>query len=316
MKKGILVSEFYEKLKDMLRLRLVAGHGGLDNRINVAELNRPGLALADYLDYFADKRIQVFGKAELSYLTSLSSDERISKLRKILSKKVPCVIIARRMSLPKEFIKLANELNKPLFRSHYMTMKLINKATIFLEDRFAPSVTMSGNEAEVFGVGVLILGKSGVGKSEATLGLISKGHRLVCDDVVKLMLTESGIIVGEGAKMTRHFMELRGIGIINVQTLFGVGCIKESKKVELVVTLEKWNSEKEYERLGMENKYIDLLGVKVPHIVIPVQPGRDLISLIEVAALNYRLKKLGINPALELNNKLVEIMQQRSIKRK
>lgn len=316
MKKGILVSEFYEKLKDKLRLRLVAGHGGLDNRINVAELNRPGLALADYLDYFAYKRIQVFGKAELSYLTSLSPAERVSKLKRILSKKVPCVIIARRMPLPKEFITLANRLNKPLFRSHYMTMKLINKATIFLEDRFAPSVTMSGNEAEVFGVGVLILGKSGVGKSEATLGLISKGHRLVCDDVVKLMLTESGIIVGEGAKMTRHFMELRGIGIINVQTLFGVGCIKESKKVELVVTLEKWNSEKEYERLGMENKYITLLGIKVPHIVIPVQPGRDMISLIEVAALNYRLKKLGINPALELNNKLVEIMQQRSIKKK
>jgi len=313
MKKGIIVSEFYEKLKDKLRFRLIAGQNGLKNNITVAELNRPGLALAGHLDYFASKRIQVLGKAEISYINSLESKERIVRLEEIFSHKVPCIILARRLTPPAELIKLANTKSIPLLRSHYMTMKLINQATIFLEDYFAPSIILSGDEVEVFGVGILILGKSGVGKSETALGLISKGHRLVCDDVVKLKLQEGGFLIGEGAKITRHFMELRGIGIINVQTLFGVGCVKERKKVELIITLERWDPEKEYERLGIENENMSLLGVHIPHITIPVKPGRDVISLVEVAALNYRLKKLGINPAQELNNKLMEVMKKRSV---
>ncbi len=311
--KKIQVAEFFEQLKPKLQFRLCAGKEGLSNFITVAELNRPGLALAGHIDYFAHKRVQVLGKAEISYLNALDADERYNRLEILFKKKIPCVILARRIVPSKELIELANKYRVPLIRSHYMTMKLINQGTIFLEDQFAPSMTINGDEVEIFGVGVLILGKSGVGKSETTLGLVSKGHRLVCDDVVKLKLTESNYIIGEGAKITRHFMELRGIGIINVQTLFGVGCVKERKRVELIISLEKWEAEKEYERLGLESEYLEFLGVKLPHITIPVRPGRDIISLVEVAALNHRLKKLGINPALELNNKLVEIMQKKAL---
>ncbi|MDX9701784.1 MAG: HPr(Ser) kinase/phosphatase [Candidatus Auribacterota bacterium] len=313
MKPKIQVSEFFEKLKPKLRFRLCAGKEGLSNFITVAELNRPGLALAGHIDYFASKRVQVLGKAEISYLASLDANERYRRLELLFKEKVPCVILARKIIPSTEFIELANKYKTPLIRSHYMTMKLINQGTIFLEDQFAPSMTINGDEVEIFGVGVLILGKSGVGKSETTLGLVSKGHRLVCDDVVRLKLTESDYIIGEGAKITRHFMELRGIGIINVQTLFGVGSVKERKRVELVISLEKWDPEKEYERLGLESEYMDFMGVKLPHITIPVRPGRDVISLVEVAALNHRLKKLGINPALELNNKLVAIMKKKAL---
>ena len=309
----IQVAAFFEELKPKLQFRLCAGKEGLSNFITVAELNRPGLALAGHIDYFANKRVQVLGKAEMSYLNSLDVDERYKRLEILFKKKIPCIIVARRIVPCKELVELSNMYRVPLIRSHYMTMKLINQGTIFLEDKFAPNMTINGDEVEIFGVGVLILGKSGVGKSETTLGLVSKGHRLVCDDVVKLKLTESNYIIGEGAKITRHFMELRGIGIINVQTLFGVGCVKERKRVELVISLERWDSDKEYERLGLESEYLEFLGVKLPHITIPVRPGRDIISLVEVAALNHRLKKLGINPALELNNKLVEIMQKKAL---
>lgn len=313
MKPKIRVAEFFEQLKPKLRFRLCAGKQGLSNYITVAELNRPGLVLAGHVDYFASKRVQVLGKAEISYLSTLDEKERYRRLEMVFKKRIPCVILARRIVPSRDLIGLANKYRVPLIRSHYMTMKLINQATIFLEDQFSPTVTINGDEVEIFGVGVLILGKSGVGKSETTLGLVSKGHRLVCDDVVKLKLVESDFLIGEGAKITRHFMELRGIGIINVQTLFGVGCVKERKRVELVISLEKWDPDKEYERLGLESEYIELLGVRLPHITIPVRPGRDIISLVEVAALNHRLKKLGINPALELNNKLVEIMQRKAM---
>ncbi|MCD6459300.1 HPr(Ser) kinase/phosphatase [bacterium] len=313
MKKSITVNEFYEKLKAKLRLRLIAGSKGINRSITVAELNRPGLALAGYSDYFADKRIQVFGKVEMTYLEKFESNLRYERLKKIFRTKVPCIILARRMKPCEELLRLSQEYNIALIRSPYMTMKFINQATLFLEDSFAPTITYNGDEVEVFGVGMLIIGKSGIGKSEATLGLISKGHRLIADDVVRLKLVESNYIIGEGAKITRHFMELRGIGIINVQTLFGVGCIKERKRVELVVSLEKWDPDKEYERLGIESEYIRILGLKLPFITIPVKPGRDIISLVEVAALNYRLKKLGINPAQELNNKLMQVMQNKAL---
>ena len=176
---------------------------------------------------------------------------------------------------------MANEKGIPVLRTHYMTMKLINKATIFLEDSFAPAMTINADHVEVFGVGILILGKSGAGKSETALGLVSNGHRLIADDIVKLKLTEAGFVIGEGSSMTRHFMELRGLGIINVQTLFGVGSVKERKKVELVISLEQWDPNKEYERVGIESEYKSLLGMKIPHLTIPVRPAGILFHWLK-----------------------------------
>ncbi|MCP5462604.1 MAG: HPr(Ser) kinase/phosphatase [bacterium] len=315
-KKGICVLDFYNGLKDQLRLSILGGKQGLENRLSVAELNRPGLAITGFFDYFAHKRIQVFGKAEMSYLRSLMREERFERLKQIFLQKVPCIIIARKLTVPQELIQLADEHKTPLLRSPYMTMKLINHGTMFLADEFAPSMIINADHIEVYGVGVLILGKSGVGKSETALGLINRGHRLISDDVVVLKLVESNFVVGEGQSITQHFMELRGIGLINVQQLFGVGSVKVRKKVELVITLEIWDPNKEYERLGIENQYYTLLGTKIPHFILPVKPGRDVVTLVEVAALNFRLKKMGINPVEELDKKLMAEMQKEAMERK
>ena len=191
-----------------------------------------------------------------------------------------------------------------------VTMTLINQATIFLEDEFSPSTTIGGNLLEVYGVGILICGKSGVGKSECALGLIKRGHRLIADDVVKIQLREGKYLMGAGSEIVKHHMEIRGLGIINVQDLYGATCIKDSQEVELVVTLEEWEAGKEYERLGLEDKEIDILGQKLPHLIIPVRPGRDIVLLLEAAALNQRLKKMGKHAARAFDRGLIKVMKR------
>ncbi len=191
-----------------------------------------------------------------------------------------------------------------------VTMTLINQATIFLEDEFSPSTTIGGDLLEVYGVGILICGKSGVGKSECALGLIKRGHRLIADDVVKIQLREGKYLMGAGSEVVKHHMEIRGIGIINVQDLYGATCIKDTQEVELVVTLEEWEAGKEYERLGLEDKEIEILGQKLPHLIIPVRPGRDIVLLLEASALNQRLKKMGKHAARALDRGLIEVMKK------
>jgi HPr kinase/phosphorylase len=306
--RGIKVGEFYRVTKDKLRLRLVAGEKGMKRRIMVPELNRPGLALAGYFDYFAARRPQVLGMVEINYLQSMEPGLRRRRIRELLRRRVPCVIIARNYRPPVELPEEADREKVPLFRSPMVTMSLINKATIFLEDEFSPSTSVCGDLLEVFGVGVLICGKSGVGKSEAALGLIKRGHRLIADDVVKIQLREGKYLLGTGADIVKHHMEIRGLGIINVQDLYGATCIKDSQEVELVVTLEEWDSTKEYERLGLEDKNIDILGQSLPHLIIPVRPGRDIVLLLEAAALNQRLKKMGKHAARALDRDLIEVM--------
>lgn len=306
--KGITVKEFYENLKDRLKLRLVAGHSGLNRRIKVAEINRPGLALAGYFKYFASKRVQVIGKVEITYLDTLSEEKRKRQLQRLLACDIPCCIVCRNYLPPKALVEEANRRSIPLFRSPLVTMVLLNKATIFLEDRFAPVTSMSGDLLEVFGVGVLLRGESGIGKSECALSLIERGHRLIADDIVKIKL-RGDTLVGFGSPLTRHHMEIRGIGIVNVQTLFGAGCIREDKRIDLVISMEDWAPDKEYERLGLEEHTFNILGVEVPYVVIPVRPGRDIAMLVEVACLNQRLKWLGYHSARDLNERLINLMK-------
>ena len=308
--KGITVGEFYDRLRKKLKLSIIAGSEGLDRRVKVGELNRPGLALAGYFDFFASGRGQVLGKVEISFLRQMRKDHRERRIRELLEHGIPFCIVARNYVPPGELIREGNRLKIPIFRSSLITMVLVNKATIFFEDEFAPTTTKGGNLLEVFGVGVLIRGKSGVGKSECALALIQKGHRLVADDVVRIRLQDGKVLIGSGAELTRHHMEIRGLGIINVQTLYGAGCVRESIKIDQVVTLEEWDSSREYERLGLEERTASIMGINLPRIVIPVRPGRDIALLIETAALNHRLKKMGYHAARDLNRDLIKLMRK------
>jgi HPr kinase/phosphorylase len=311
--RGITVGYFYEKIKDDARLRLIAGEKGLRRRIKVAEIDRPGLAITGFFNYFARKRVQVLGKVEIEYLKSLDSETRLMRLKELLEINIPCVIVSRNYVPPKELMTEAERLQVPLFRSPMITMNLISRLTLFLDDEFAPMVSIPGNLMEVFGVGVLIKGKGGVGKSETSLGLIEKGHRLITDDVVRIKLREGRYLVGTGAEITRHHMEIRGLGIINVQALFGTVCFRKETQIDMVITLEPWDPDKEYDRLGIQEKMISILGKTLSHITIPVRVGRDIVLLVETAALNHRLKETGYNPAKELNERLVKVMSGEEI---
>ena len=313
--KNITVKEFYESLKSKLKLRLIAGEKGLDRKITVAEVNRPGLALSGYFKYFASKRVQVIGKVETTYLSSIPKSKCKRQIRKLLEYDIPCCIIARNYKPNQVLIEEANKDNVPLFRSPLVTMSLLNKATIFLEEYFAPTTSLSGDLLEVFGVGVLLKGVSGIGKSECALSLINRGHRLIADDIVKIKLRGGDTPVGYGSPLTRHHMEIRGIGIINVQNLFGAACIREDKRIDLIISMEDWDSSKEYERLGLEERTQDILGLKVPHLIMPVRRGRDVALLIEAACLNQRLKWLGYHSARTFNDELIKLMKEKKYKK-
>lgn len=310
---SISVSDFCDSLKASLSLGVVAGHDGLSRRIRVPEVNRPGIALTGYFNYFASKRIQVIGKVEYNYLSTLNPEVRRRIYTQLMEKNIPCVIFARRYRPHKELIELGNKMNVPVIRSGRITMHIVNKASAFLEDEFAPTTCMSGTLMEVFGLGILITGKSGVGKSECALALIEKSHRLVSDDVVKIRKRDLEL-VGFGEKLTRHHMEVRGLGIINVQTLFGAGCVREMKKIDLVANLEEWDPNREYDRLGLDERTVSILGVRVPHLLIPVKPGRDLCLILETAALSQRLKLMGYYTAREFNRELLLHIQKKKHK--
>ncbi|MBN1522815.1 MAG: HPr(Ser) kinase/phosphatase [Candidatus Aureabacteria bacterium] len=308
--KFLTVEEFYKNMKDVLKLKIVAGVKGLKRKITVAELNRPGLALTGYFDYFAKRRIQVLGKVEIYYLKTLPPGERKEKIQRLFKQKIPCIIVARQYTPPEEIIRYANQFNTAIMRSPLITMHLVNKATLFLDNAFAPTTTMHATLVEVFGVGVLLIGKSGIGKSECALSLIKRGHRLVSDDVIRIRLEDGIQLYGSGPELTRHFMEIRGIGIINVQTLFGAGCVRKEKRIDLAITLERWDKNTDYDRLGIDEKSIDILGISRPHITIPIRPGREISLIIEAACLNQRLKWMGVNPAKELNDELLRTIKK------
>ncbi|MDP8213948.1 MAG: HPr(Ser) kinase/phosphatase [Candidatus Euphemobacter frigidus] len=299
--KGLTVRQFYDSLRDKLDLKLVAGESGLKRRILISEINRPGLALSGYVKFFASRRGQVLGKVEISYLRDLPRARRKERISLFLRQKIPFCVVARNYIPPPELLSEADRIGIPIFRSSMITTRLLNLCTMALEEMFAPSTTVIANLVEVYGVGVLILGKSGVGKSECTLSLVERGHRLVSDDYISVHLMEGTYLLGEGSELTRFHMEIRGLGIIDVRNLFGVGCVRQRKRVDLAVTLEKWDPDKEYERLGLDEEFMTILGIDIPHIVLPVGPGRDLALLIEVAALNHRIKRMGYHAAKVLD---------------
>ena len=303
-----LVEDLYKRHGERLGLELVAGRAGQSRRIKVPEAHRPGLSLSGYLKSHADKRILIFGRVEIEYLRDLDPKVRIEHLKPILTDQTPAVIVARRYRPPKELHHICEKNNIPLFRANMSTMNLLSKLALLLTEEFSPSISCHGTLVEVFGVGVLIQGDSSVGKSEAALGLLERGHRLISDDIVKVKKREGNYVEGCGAELTRHHMEIRGIGIINVAHLYGAVCVRDNKSIDLVVELEVWDDGHFYDRVGIDEKYCDILDVQVPYHILPVKPGRDVVLLLETIALNHRLKGMGYNSAKEFNSKLTEMI--------
>ena len=310
-----LVQHFYEQHGKDLGLVPLAGTEGFSRRINKPEVHRPGLSLSGYLKGYVSSRVLVFGKQEIEYLREAVPEMRENRLQSILRASTPAVIIARGCRPPKEMLSICDKNRIPLFKASLTATSLLSRITFFLLEEFSPSITLHGTLVEVFGVGVLIQGESSVGKSEAALGLIERGHRLISDDVVRVKKKEGSYLIGCGPELTRHLMEIRGIGIINVAHLYGAVCVRPDKGIDIVVKLEEWDDQHFYDRVGLDDKFIDVLSVSVPYHVLPVKPGRDVVLLLETIALNHRLKDMGYNSAKEFNAKLLEAIARRQKKR-
>jgi HPr kinase/phosphorylase len=307
---SVTVEQFFKEQADALQIRLLTSERGLKRIIREATVNRPGLVLSGFTQYFAFKRVQVFGNAEVYYLRSLKPAERAKRYSHFFNFRIPCIVFSRGFRPDKEFMAAAEKAGVPVFQCQMVTMKFINAATLALDTMFAPRGSEMGSMVDILGVGVLIRGESGIGKSEAVLALIERGYSLVSDDVTKVMLQDGHDVIGSCAELTRDHMEIRGIGIINVAAMFGVRSIRNRKRVDLVVTLKAWDEVADVDRVGMEQEFEKILGADIPHVVIPVRPGRDLARLIEVAAFQTKLKKSGHNAAQELNDRLIAHMSQ------
>ncbi|HOQ17234.1 MAG TPA: HPr(Ser) kinase/phosphatase [Defluviitaleaceae bacterium] len=279
--------------------------------ISQTDVNRPALQLAGFFDYFDSERVQIIGKVEYTYLSKIDEELRRQTLERLFSFKIPCLIMCRNLRPFPEMITYANEYQVPILLTEETTSEFMAELIRWLKVELAPRITIHGVLVDIFGEGVLIMGESGVGKSEAALELIKRGHRLVADDVVEIKKVSNQTLIGSCPKVIRHFIELRGIGVVDVKRLYGVGAVKDVHNIDLVIKMELWDDQKEYDRLGLSEEYIEFLGNKVVCNSIPVRPGRNLAIICETAAVNHRQKKMGYNAAEELNNRIME-----NIKRK
>lgn len=300
----VTVEQFFREYGDRLELKLLAGEDRLKRLIREPTLNRPGLALAGHTRYFACHRIQVLGSMEMHFLREQSPEARALAYRVLFTHTVPCVVLARSLRADQGMLVAAEHAGIPIFRTRKITMKFINKATIALETMSAPRTSLHGCMVDILGIGVIIQGESGIGKSESVLALIERGYSLVADDLVRLRLHDDCELQATANPMAQHMMEVRGIGIVDVSRMFGVRAVREHKRVDVIVSLAPWNEVEDVDRLGIDQQYVSILGVNVPHIIIPVRPGRDLARLIEVAALQVKLRESGHNAGTILSQRL------------
>lgn len=310
-KSDITVRYFFEAMKEKIHIELLTKNNALDKKITEQNLHRPGLALAGFVELFSYDRVQIVGNTEVKYLNKLSKTKRRASLEKILKFKIPCVIFTNNNKPSKDILELAEEHNIPIFVSSLTTTKLTYLVSDFLDDQFAPSLTIHGSFTDVYGVGLLFVGKSGIGKSEVALDLVERGHRLVADDVVVLTKKGENIIMGAGTELIKHFMEIRGIGIIDVRSMFGIRAIRFQKRLEVVIELEIWNKESDYTRTGLDTKTINLMDVEIQYIKIPILPGKNITVISEVIALNYLLKHYGYDAANVLTKRLSKVLEKK-----
>lgn len=285
---------------------------GLDLvQVSSADINRPGLQMAGFFDYFDPQRLQVMGKVEFSYLDQYSSEERYKRLKKYFSNKFPALIISRGIQVYPEMLEFAEEYNVPILRTEMSTSAFLSAVIRYLNVQIAPRRTRHGVLVEVYGEGILIMGESGVGKSECAIELVKRGHRLVADDAVEIKRVSDQTLVGSAPEIIKHFVEVRGIGIIDVKEIFGMGAVKDTQTIDMIIHLETWEEGKQYDRLGMVDEYTNVMGLNIPSLTIPVKLGRNLAVIVEVAAMNNRQKRMGYNAAVELNNRLMAQMEGR-----
>lgn len=306
----ITVGDFYTRYSEILSLSLLGSAVGFDRTIKEPTINRPGLALSGFFDYFAAKRIQVLGSAELAYLRKLPPEQIRRRLEDLVRRRVPCIVVARGSRPPRHLLEVTGAAGISVFRTPMVTMNFINAATFAMENEFAPSVTEHGSMVDILGVGTMVRGSAGIGKSECVLGLMERGYPLVSDDVTRLRLMDGQYLLGTAPELTRHHMEVRGVGIINVSSMFGIKAVRVQKRLDLIVTLKDWQEMEEVDRIGLNQQFIEVLGIQVPHVTIPVRTGRDLARLVEVAALDQKLKSMGQNSAEEFNQRLLNSMQK------
>ncbi|HYC72466.1 MAG TPA: HPr(Ser) kinase/phosphatase [Opitutaceae bacterium] len=313
---GITVAHFYEIYATKLRLELITGEAGLHRLIREGSINRPALALTGFFKYFANKRIQVLGAAELTYLKTLSQRQQIEIFQEMVKRHIPAIVLTRNYNATHPMLAVAQEMKLPLFRTPMITMNFVNLATLCIDNEFAPSSTEHATTLDVKGIGVMIRGDSGIGKSECALALIERGHSLVADDLTQIKLLDERELMATSRDLNRGYMECRGIGILNIADMFGIRSVRLEKRIDLVVTLREWTPEVIEERTGLEENSYEILGIKIPHIEFYVRPGRDIARLIEVAALVQSLKKMGHDPAKDFNDRLIAHMAAQQEDRK
>jgi len=300
------------KENDALNLTCIGGRPGLIREIAVTEINRPGLELGGFYENFAFQRIQIFGRGENSFLQKLARENKRAELEKLFTYAIPCCVFTHALAPTSDFAEIAERAECPILQTDLSTSELTMRILRVLSTIYAPKKTVHGVLVEVFGIGVLLQGESGVGKSESALSLIERGHRLIADDAVEIRRVSGNILMGTGAQVVSHHMEIRGLGIINITHLFGVGAIRDKKQIQLVVQLEFWNSDKNYDRIGAEENTVDILGVHVPCVTVPIKPGRNIPVIIETAARNERLKKMGYYSAREFNRNVMNWLEGES----
>ncbi|WP_338751473.1 HPr(Ser) kinase/phosphatase [Bacillus sp. FJAT-52991] len=302
------------RTKDLLEkfnFELVSGEDGIHRPIVTSDLSRPGLELAGFFDYYPAERVQLLGMTEMTFFSKLHPEEKESRMERLCHDTTPAIILSRGQDVPEQLIEASERNAVPVMRSNMTTTRLSSRLTNYLEGMLAPTTAVHGVLVDIYGVGVLITGQSGVGKSETALELVKRGHRLVADDCVEIRQEDEDVLVGSAPELIEHLLEIRGLGIINVMTLFGTGAIRGHKRITLNIHLENWDPKKQYDRLGIEEDKLKIIDTDITKITLPVRPGRNLAVIVEVAAMNFRLKRLGINTAKEFTNKLANVISEK-----
>ncbi|MCA1040414.1 HPr(Ser) kinase/phosphatase [Bacillus infantis] len=300
------------RTKDIIEkfnLELISGEEGINRPITTSDISRPGLEMAGFFDYYPAERIQLIGKTEMSFAEKLSDADRQNRMESLCTDITPGIIITRDMEVPEGLIEASEREAVPVMRSKQKTTRFSGLLTNFLESKLAPTTAVHGVLVDIYGVGVLITGKSGVGKSETALELVKRGHRLVADDCVEIRQEDEDYLVGTSPELIEHLLEIRGLGIINVMTLFGAGAVRSNKRISLVMNLELWDQKKQYDRLGLDEEKMKIIDTDITRLTIPVRPGRNLAVIIEVAAMNFRLKRMGVNAAEQFTSRLSDVIE-------
>ncbi|WML46011.1 HPr(Ser) kinase/phosphatase [Neobacillus sp. PS3-40] len=301
------------RTKDILKkfnLELISGEEGIDRSIMTSDISRPGIEMAGYFKYYPGERIQLLGKTELSFFNELGDSERTSRMEQLCTDITPAIIVTRDLEIPPELLEASERESVPVLRTGMKTTRFSSRLTNFLEAKLAPTTAVHGVLVDIYGVGVLITGKSGVGKSETALELVKRGHRLVADDCVEIRQNDQDTLVGTSPELIEHLLEIRGLGIINVMTLFGAGAVRSNKKISLVINLEIWDSKRQYDRLGLDEEKMKIIDAEIQKITVPVRPGRNLAVIIEVASMNFRLKRMGVNAAQQFTDRLTDAIEE------